>query len=68
MGSEMCIRDRPLSPLRLDAATEEKPVLALDLLNPVPVVIFGNPEGVGHVRLRRSIVDESQPSLGEGAA
>ena len=57
-----------LSPLRLGAATEEKPVLALDLFNPVPVVILGNPEGVGHVRLRRSIVDESQPSLGEGAA
>ena len=58
----------PLGPVRLSAATEEEPVFTLDLFNPVPVVVLCNPEGFGHVRLRRSLIDESQPSLGEGAA
>ena len=55
-------------PTRLGVATEEKPILPLDLFDPVPVVVFGNPESFGHVWFRRPLVAVSQPSLGEGPA
>ena len=52
--------------MRLGVATEEIPIFPLDLLDPVPVVVLGNPEGFGHVWLRRPLVAVSQPSLGKG--
>ena len=58
----------PLGPVRLSAATEEEPVFPLDLFDLVPMVVLCDPEGFGHVWLRRPLVAESQPSLGEGAA
>ena len=58
----------PLGRVWLNAATEEEPVFPLDLFDPVPMVVLCDPEGFGHVWLRRPLVAESQPSLGEGAA
>ena len=58
----------PLGPVWLNAATEEKPVFPLDLLNPVSMMVFCDPESFGHVWFRRPLVAESQPSLGEGPA
>ena len=55
-------------PVRLGVATEEKPIFPLDLFDPIPVVVFGNPESVGHVWFRRPLVAVSQPSLGKGPA
>ena len=53
----------PLGPVRLSAATEEEPVFTLDLFDPVPMVVLCDPEGFGHVWLRRTLVAESQPCL-----
>ena len=50
------------------AAMEEMPIILLQLGDPVPVMVLGDPDSFGHVWFRRSPSCISQPRMGEGAA